>query len=269
MPVTSPIAQTFSAARSRSSTSMPRAPIETPSCSSPRPLRPASGRSRRAARSASTFVPSESVKRDARRGCALDADSRADVDPLLAEDVGDDRARLLVHPAEQARAVLDHRHARADAGEELRKLRADRAAAQDGEALRHLVRARRFDVRPVADGVEPVDRRDGRPRAGRDHEPVVLSSSPVDLDDALPCNARRRLARAAHRCPSRKSSWPSRPSRSSSSRATSRRLRPGRSAQDRARGRATTRAPRREASSSSACTRSTSTRRRRAGARRA
>ena len=63
-------------------------------------------------RSASTVEPPDSVDRS--RLCALDRDAGAHVDALLAEDVADDRARLLVHAAEEARAVLDHRHARAE-----------------------------------------------------------------------------------------------------------------------------------------------------------
>ena len=90
--------------------------------------------------------------------------------------------------------MLDHRHARADAGEELRELRADRAAAQHREALRHLVRARRLDVRPVADVLEPFDRRHDRPRARRDHEPVVAQLFAAHLDDART----RDAAVAAH-----------------------------------------------------------------------
>ena len=62
-PLTSPIAQTFSAARRRSSTSMPRGPIVEPSCSSPSPSafgrRPVATSSR----AASTVEPSESVSR--------------------------------------------------------------------------------------------------------------------------------------------------------------------------------------------------------------
>src|SRR5438067_1622469 len=62
-PMQSPIAYTPSAAASRSSTSIPRRPIVTPSCSSPRPSangrRPAARRSR----SASSVSPSSSVSR--------------------------------------------------------------------------------------------------------------------------------------------------------------------------------------------------------------
>ena len=116
---------------------------------------------------------------------AVDADPEANVDPLLAEDVADDRTRLLVHPAEQARSAFDHRHARAGPREELRELRADGSAAQHCEALRHLVGARRLDVRPVVDVLEPLDGRNGRPRARRDHELVVAELLPVDIDDTL------------------------------------------------------------------------------------
>src|SRR5205814_2536692 len=114
----------------------------------------------------------------------------ANVDPLLAEGSGDDRAGLLVHAAEEPRAALDQGHARADAGEELRELRADRAAAQHREALRHLVGARRLDVRPEVDAVEALHGRDCGPRAGRDHEPVVRELLAVDLDDARTGDAR-------------------------------------------------------------------------------
>src|SRR5581483_11185585 len=116
---------------------------------------------------------------------SLDGDAGAHVDAVLREGLADELARLLVHAAEEPWAVLDHGHARADAREELRELRADGAAAEHGERPRYLLDRGRLDVRPVLDAVEAVDRRNRRPRAGRDHEAVVLElAGALDRDDA-------------------------------------------------------------------------------------
>ena len=190
--------------------------------------------------------------------------------PSSRNSVGEQLAGVGVDTPEQVIAALDDRHLRAHAGEELRELGADRAAAHDDEALRHPVRPRRLAVRPVLDGVEPVDRRDRRPRAGREDEPVVRQLLPVDLDDA----GARDAALAAHEpavpllevvelagvVPVARHPVAPRPDAV--------RLRPlGRASPAPARARRRARSP--AASSSSACTRSTSTRRRRAGSRRA
>ena len=113
----------------------------------------------------------------------LDPHADADVDPLLAKELPEQLAGVGVHTAEQPLATLDDRHLRAHAGEELRELGADRATAHHDEALRHLVRPRRLAVRPVLDRVETVDRRDRRPRAGGEDEPVVGQLLSIDLHD--------------------------------------------------------------------------------------
>src|SRR5581483_10191328 len=79
---------------------------------------------------------------------SLDGDAGAHVDAVLREGLADELARLLVHAAEEPWAVLDHGHARADAREELRELRADGAAAEHGERPRYLLDRGRLDVRP-------------------------------------------------------------------------------------------------------------------------
>ena len=125
--------------------------------------------------------------------------------------------------AEQVVAALDDRHLRAHAGEELRELGADRAAAHDDEAPRNLVRARRLAVRPVLDRVEPLDRRDRGPRAGRERR-AGRTAAPRRRPRRRPA-ARRgpRRARAGSSTPGGSGAGRSRPSRSSSSRATTRR----------------------------------------------
>ena len=90
----------------------------------------------------------------------LDPDPEADVDALLPEQLRHQLAGVGMDAAEQVLAALDDRHLGAHAGEELRELGADGAAAHDDEALRHPVRPRRVAVRPVLDRVEAVDRRD-------------------------------------------------------------------------------------------------------------
>ena len=118
--------------------------------------------------------------------CPLDPDAEAEVDPLLPEVLRHQLARVGMDAPEQVLAALDDRHPGAHAGEELRQLGADGAAAHHHEALRHRVRADRVAVRPVLDGVEAVDRRDRGPRPGREHEPVVRELLPVHLHDAGP-----------------------------------------------------------------------------------
>src|SRR5437868_6713282 len=112
MPVTSPIAQTFAAARSRSSTSMPFCPTDTPTRWSPRSS--VSGRRPVATsrRSAWTRDPSESVSSTPCAG----RDHEPVVRELLAVDLDDartgdarasahERAALLREPVELRRVV--------------------------------------------------------------------------------------------------------------------------------------------------------------------
>ena len=101
-PVTSPIAQTFSAARSYSSTSTPRSPDRHAELLEAEPS--AFGSSPGATRtcSASTVEPSESARRDARR-CALHGAFGPDIDPSSRKTSADHRrGRFLVHAAEQS-----------------------------------------------------------------------------------------------------------------------------------------------------------------------
>src|SRR5262249_29398149 len=114
----------------------------------------------------------------------LDADADADVDSLLAEELAEELAGIGMHTPEKLLAALDDRDLGAHAREELRQFAADRAAAHNDEALWDLVRPRRLAVRPVLEGVEPIDRRDRRPRARGEDEPVVRKLLSVHLDDA-------------------------------------------------------------------------------------
>ena len=270
-PVTSPIAHTSSApaARSRSSTSTPRGDVLTPSSS--RPSRSTFGRRPVATsrRSASSVEPSERWSRMPGSTRSIPTPRRTSMPSSRNSSASSSPASEWTRPS-RCVAALDDRHLRAHAGEELRELGADRAAAHDDEALRHLVRPRRLAVRPVLDRVEPVDRRDRGPRAGGEDEPVVRQLLPVHLHDARP----RDAAFAAHEpappllevvelagvVPVARHPVAPRPD-----------ARPGPDARRAvpAPGRATRRARSPAASSSSACTRSTSTRRRRAGSRRA
>ncbi len=268
-PVTSPIAQTFSAARSRSSTSMPRGPIETPSCSSPSPavVRPSPGRDEQRA------PPRPSSRRRASASTPGVGSSTRDPDPDV--DPSSRKTSAMIAPASSCtrpsrRGPCSITVTREPiAREELRELCADRAAAHDGEALRHLVRRRRFDVRPVLESSSPSTGGNGRPRAGRDDEPVVrelLARRPRRCrprDAPVAAHERAPLILEQSSCDESSQSLVTQSRHDQTPSGT------GRSGSRPARGRATTRAPRRAASSSSACTRSTSTRRRRAGARRA
>ena len=193
-PVTSPIAHTSRAGRAQPLVDLDPARrgldaelLET----EPLDVRPAAGRDEQALGLERRAVGQ--VELDARLD-PLDPDAEAHVDALLAEQLRDQLAGLGMDAPEQVLAALDDRHPRAHAGEELRELGADRAAAHDDEALRHLVRPRRVAVRPVLDRVEPVDRRDRRPRAGGEDEPVVRQLLPVHLHDTRP----RDPAFAAH-----------------------------------------------------------------------
>ena len=174
MPVTSPIAQTFSAARMRSSTSIPRREISSPSGS-----RPSTFGLRPVATSSRSNASSRPVGEE--RGCSPSTRSargaEPDVDAVLPQRLLDERGRVRVDTREQPRVALHERHLRADALEELRELAADRAAAEHDEARRHLERLRRLDVRPVVDRVEPLDRRD-RPATSRSRSRAGRSAAP-------------------------------------------------------------------------------------------
>ena len=69
----------------------------------------------------------------------------------------------------------------------------------------------------------PVDRRDRRPRAGGDDEPVVLELLPVHFDDAGPRDPSLHRGRTRTAVPRATRAAPCRPSRSSPGRATTRR----------------------------------------------
>ena len=88
----------------------------------------------------------------------------ADLDAVLLERRVDERRRLGVHAGQEPLGVLDERHLRPHAREELRQLAADRPAAEDEQRARHLRRLGRLAVRPV---VEALDRRPGRRATSR------------------------------------------------------------------------------------------------------
>ena len=84
----------------------------------------------------------------------------------------------------------------AHAREELRELGADRAAAHDDEAPRHLVRPRRVAVRPVLDRVEALDRRNQRPRAGGERR-ACRTAAPAPSTSTTPGRATRPSPRTS------------------------------------------------------------------------
>ena len=80
-------------------------------------------------------------------------------DPLLGEDPAEQLARLRLVGREQARAVLHDRDPDAEAGEHLRQLAADRAATEDDQRAGQLGGPDGVAVRPVRRAGQPVDRR--------------------------------------------------------------------------------------------------------------
>ena len=159
----------------RSSTSMPRRRDRQPERLEPVDVRPAAGRDeqpveRRArCRPRASALPLVDAARPARRG-GCRRRPRAAPSATSAAASASTRERMRASPC-------DERHLRADALEELRELAADRARRRARRAAPGTSRRLgRLDVRPVVDRLEPVDRRDRRRRAGRDHEPVVRAA---------------------------------------------------------------------------------------------
>ena len=191
-PDASPIAQTPSPARRRSSTVTPRRVISTPSCSSPMSAtlgcRPVATRRR----SASSTSPPSSDTRIPLPPCSTRRDAVATSTRMPScSNRSASRAPASASSArEQVLVVLDERHLGADPPEELRELDADRSSAEHDEARRDLARPDRLAIRPVLDVLDAVERRQGRPRSGRDDELVVLELSLADGDDSGPRDAR-------------------------------------------------------------------------------
>ena len=188
MPVTSPIAQTPSAARQRSSISMPRGPGSTPTVS--RPMSRVRGRRPVATTTSAprASLPSSSVD-DLLAALLADGDRAAaeqELDAVLLEDLAEQLADLRVLAVGEARRALHDRHAAAEPGQELRQLDRDDAAADEDGALRDLGQGRRLAVRPVGDVGEAGDGWDDRLGAGRDDDRVRLERSAARLDAARP-----------------------------------------------------------------------------------
>ena len=125
--------------------------------------------------------------REAQRGGRLELLGRraeTQVDAVLSQRLLDEGRRLGVDARQQPLDRLDERHLRADAGEELCELAADRAAAEHDQRTRHLERLGRLDVRPVRHLLEPRNRRQCRRGPRRDHQPVVRKLLPVDTHEA-------------------------------------------------------------------------------------
>ena len=165
--------------------------ISIPSCSKPKPSTLASGRRDEQPGRLERLSALE-VEPDPVPG-RLDALRRrfvTDFDALLREPLREQLARLRVDPPQQVAVAVDDRHARARAVEELPELDADRPAAEHEERRRDLTRPHGLVVRPVADVLDPGDRRDRRRGAGRDDERVVLELAPLDLDDSGTGDAR-------------------------------------------------------------------------------
>ena len=81
-------------------------------------------------------------------------------------------------------AALDEGHLRAEARVELSQLAADRAGADDDEALGDAACARCLTARPRADLGETLDRRHRRQGSSGDHELVVFERLAVHIDAA-------------------------------------------------------------------------------------
>ena len=124
----------------------------------------------------------------------LRAPVETEADSLLDEELAKEVPGVPVHPREEVVAALHDRDVGAQARVELRELAADGAAADHHEALRDLARARPVTARPRLDGVEALDGRDLRQRAGGDHQLVVRELASVHLDPARLCDE----ALAAH-----------------------------------------------------------------------
>ena len=265
MPVTSPIAHTFSAARSRSSTSIPRLADRQPERVETVQVRPPAGGDEEA-------VEREPLAGAEYRGVprldGLYLRAHPDLHAVLPERSLDERRRVCVDEGQKAFRRLDERHLRADPGEELGQLAADRPAAEHEQRRRAPRSSRSPRCSSSSRPRRARDRRDRRRRAGRDHEPVVGKLGLADLDEPGPDDlgvAADELAALLRRA--------TRPGRSRPARRRRRARRTRRPGRARRRAcpapAAPLRAPRAPAaSSSSACRPSTSTRRRRAGARR-
>ena len=248
MPVQSPIAQTFSAARRRSSVSIPRFVISTPELLEPEALRrSACGRWRRA-RSSVRLQPDTAFGDRSRRG-----PSRS---PPPRTPPASDLRRVGVHAREQPLVPLDDRHLRAEPPVELGQLAAGDAAADHDQARRHLVRGGRV--------VRSSRRRSpSSSSAGDGDEPVATTSgsysSSCPSASTTPGRATRPSPRTSVDLLRRRATRPGRvvPVARSPSRARRRSPR-GRARSRRRPACATPRAaaPARAAASSTACTRS-------------
>ena len=108
----------------------------------------------------------------------------AELDALLGEGPGEELGRLGVQSRQQAPAALDERHAGAEPRVGLRQLAADRAAADDREALRHGARARPLAAAPVRHLRQPLDRRRHGDGAGGDEQRVVREFPLAHGDEA-------------------------------------------------------------------------------------
>ncbi len=134
----------------------------------------------------------------------LDADVENDVDPLVLERGLELVRRFGVGACRDLRPVVDDRHARAEAREDLRELEPDRPGADDEQRLRDLLELERTDV------VDPVDVLDARERA----VPPCASRSRSGCDRPrararrpAPC-ARRRTSPRPERARSRPATAP-------------------------------------------------------------
>ncbi len=180
--MTSPIAQTFSAARIRSSTSIGAARADREPERLEALRRSAAGLSRRAAARRPIRSPPSTAAPPSKASTPAPS---PDVDAVLPQRLLDERRRVGVERAVGAgrrpgRASPSSRPGRRTARARSRPARRRARAATPGASER----LGRLDVRPVVDVVDPGDRRDHRARAGRDHEPVVRELAAVDLDDA-------------------------------------------------------------------------------------
>ena len=113
-------------------------------------------------------------------------------DPAPAELLRELLGRVVVLGRDQLRQHLDDRHLGAEAVEDRRELAADDPAAQDDEPARHLRLPEQALGVDAARGVEPLDRRPQRERAGGDDRALEGHVLPtLDRD-------RVRVLEAAH-----------------------------------------------------------------------
>ena len=202
-PAASPIAQTPSPARSRSSTVTPRFVISTPSCSSPSPSTLGQRPVATSRRSASIASPDRGQAEPARAGSTL-LGVRLDENPypVLFESLGQQCAGIWIEPSEQPLVVLDQRHSDPIRRKNCASSTPTAPPPSTTRLIGHRARPDRLAVRPVLDVVEPFERGESRHRAGRDHELVVLDLAPADGDDSRLAPHAPRHARARRPAPS-------------------------------------------------------------------